>query len=80
VPVRGEGDLEARLIEIQVESVVPEDLITKVVLDRVPHLKLSAALKTLIGQEILEADLVETDKLLREYTTEIVEVRDAFFH
>jgi hypothetical protein len=47
-----------------------------------PHnlLKLSAALKTLIGREILEADLVEADKLLREYTSELVDVSFDLFN
>ncbi|KAF7366659.1 hypothetical protein MSAN_00923800 [Mycena sanguinolenta] len=43
--------------------------------DDPPHLlKLSTALKILTGREILEADLVEADTLLREYTAELVQL------
>lgn len=41
-------------------------------------LKLSSAVKILVGRIITEADLMKSDKLLREYTAELVDVSHFF--
>jgi hypothetical protein len=42
-------------------------------------LKLSSALKVLVAREITEVDLTESDRLIREYCQELVEVSCLLF-